>query len=87
MVEKRGLTAETLFKNFLTNVKVINSSLTVEELDIIADIYCRFTRAAPPFKKIDNKATKCNMLSALFGDKSCIEVKKQVISETTHNEA
>ena len=59
-------------------LQVINASFTVKELDKIAEIYCRFTRAPAPFKKSDKKATKCNVLSALFGDKSSIEVKKLV---------
>ena len=79
--KKRGLTGATLFKNFLSNAKVINASFTVDELDKIAEIYCRFTRVPAPFKKSD-KASKCNMLSALFGDKSCIEVKKENSSPT-----
>ena len=54
--KNRGLTKATLFKNFLSNAKVINASFTAEEVDKIADIYCRFTRAPAPFKKSDRKA-------------------------------
>ena len=35
-------------------------------------------KSASTIQKSDKKATKCNVLSALFGDKSSIEVKKHV---------
>ena len=65
-------------RKFFRNAKIINSSFTVEELDIVAEVYCRFTRGQSLFKKLDKKVVKCNVISGIFGDKSNIEVRKRV---------
>ena len=92
--KRRGLTAATLFKHFLSNAQTINNFFTVEEKDKIAKVYCRYTSAPPPFKKSDKKAVKRNVLSSWrqklhSGKTTCKERCHTfaIIGKATHLEA